>query len=814
MAVMTRIWSSLAISSLTLGSVVPVHAQDTIEEIIVTARKKEERLQEIPLSITAIPAEVLERKGIRDLKDIARLTPGMQYDTIFSPADTRVVIRGLSPTRGRPNVAFLQDGIDISSEAVASAGGSMLINPRLFDLERVEIVKGPQSALYGRTAFAGAINYVTKRPGDEFEGKASFDVGGDGQLEFTAGVSGPVVEDKLRLGINASVWEHDGYYSNTVTGADLGGEDGFGIAASAVFTPNDAVSVFARMEYMDDEFGLFPWAHTDSNVNLPIPPGAIGTVISPGVPGLAIASYAGEPADADQQVIRISPDPKTGADYPGSTREFFRTSLILDWDLAWGGTLSWQSYYADSTTSQVSENTRQGDVNTIPFFTLIDYTTDRTTWSQDLRLSSDQDQSVRWLVGANYWWDDAHQDDGGFACIILFVPFLNCGPFISALQPFPPRTFDRTETSTSFYAAVEFDINEQWSLALEGRYFDEEQSVWGPDSARVIDPVGVFPPFIPVTQFGPIGAVGAEASDSYFTPRATLEYTANEDALLYFSIAKGGKPAGISTVGAAAGPFEPERFSFDQEEVWVYEFGAKTAWLDGRLVANGALYYQDFSGKQASSQVILSNGLLGTKTVNASDAEVTGFEFDLAWAVTDMLTATVGYSYIDATYGDFKTTTGGPATIVNVGNCTPVVIAGSTLCEVDRSGNRLEDSSEHSLVLGLDLHGSLTPEIDWLVETDAVYTSDRFDTADNILSMPAYWLVDLRIGVRGDKWDVVAYADNLFDDDTVRTAFLSTDFGNISLVFAPPPFTFIIPFRLQSRMPDRQQIGIRATYRF
>ena len=801
----------LAIGGLMFMMAASVNSQVELEEIVVTARKKEENLQDVPLAITAISGETLRRKGIKDLKDIARLTAGVQFDTIFSPDDTRVTIRGLSPTKGRPNVAFLQDGIDISSEAVSSAGGSVLINPRLFDLERVEIVKGPQSALYGRTAFAGAINYVTKRPGDEVEGKASFDVGGDGQVEFVAGISGPVIEDRLKLGINAAVWEHDGFYTNSVTGAEIGGEEGFGIAASGVFTPNEAVSVFARVEYTDDEFGIYPWSQMAGNTQLPIPPGAIGTVISPGVPGLAISGYTGTVPDADQQLVRISPDPNTGVDYPGTTREIFRTSLILDWELAWGGTFTSQSYFADSTTRLFNENTRQGDVNTLGFYTLIDYTNDRTTWSQDLRLSSDQDQPVRWLVGANYWWDDVHQDQGGHACISL--PFLPCGPLIVALQPFPPRTWDRTETSTSVYAAVEFDINEQWSLSFEGRHFEEDQNVWGPDSARVINPLGLVGP--PQTQFGPVGVVGADASDSYFTPRATLEYEASDDALLYFSIAKGGKPAGISTVGAAAGPFQPdERFKFEQETVWVYEVGAKTAWLDGRLVANGAVYYQDFSGKQATSQIVLSNGLLGTKTVNASDAEVTGLEFDLSWALSDIVTAHLAYSYIDATYGDFRTTSGGAAPIAQVGNCTPVVVAGSTLCEIDRSGNRLEDSSEHSLVLGLSLGGSLTADTSWLIETDAVFTDDRFDTADNILQLESYWLVDLRIGVQGDNWDVVAYADNLFDDDTIKTAFLSTDFSTINVIPFPPPFTFILANGVQSRMPDRQQIGVRATYRF
>ena len=138
-----------------------------IEEIVVTARKKAENLQDIPVQVDVIGSEKLERAGITSLEDVAKMSASMVFDNGFSQQDTRITLRGLSPVRGRQNVAVLQDGVDLSSENLTIAGGTALINSRLFDLERVEIVKGPQSALYGRSAFAGAINYVTKKPTQE-----------------------------------------------------------------------------------------------------------------------------------------------------------------------------------------------------------------------------------------------------------------------------------------------------------------------------------------------------------------------------------------------------------------------------------------------------------------------------------------------------------------------------------------------------------------------------------------------------------------------------------------------------------------------
>jgi outer membrane receptor protein involved in Fe transport len=143
----------------------PVVADDAgLEEIVVTARKREENLQNVSMSITAISAAEIEKLGIADIDDVARLDASLIYDKGYSATDNRISIRGLSPTRGRVNVAVLVDGIDTSSESISFGGGSLLATNRLLDLQAVEIVKGPQSALYGRSAFAGAVQYVTKDP--------------------------------------------------------------------------------------------------------------------------------------------------------------------------------------------------------------------------------------------------------------------------------------------------------------------------------------------------------------------------------------------------------------------------------------------------------------------------------------------------------------------------------------------------------------------------------------------------------------------------------------------------------------------------
>ena len=223
-----------------------------LEEITVTARKTAENMQEVPMAITAISEQAIQRLGIKDLNKLADQDPSVQFDEGFSPSDTRLTIRGLSPTRGRPNAATLVDGIDVGSEAVSNPGGSVLVNARLLDVARIEIVKGPQSALYGRSAFAGAIQYVTKDPSDVLEATLALDYNSEQDAEMRASVSMPIT-DELGMIVNGYAWDNRGYHRNSVTDAYLGGGEGTGASVTFKWEPTDNIDFKWRTEYTDDE---------------------------------------------------------------------------------------------------------------------------------------------------------------------------------------------------------------------------------------------------------------------------------------------------------------------------------------------------------------------------------------------------------------------------------------------------------------------------------------------------------------------------------------------------------------------------------
>ncbi len=260
---------------------VPVTGWAQVEEIIVTTRKREESLQEVPIAVNAISAAEIDRKAISSIGDITKNLSSVEFDEGASKSDTRITIRGLSPTRGRQNVAVLVDGIDVSTEAISSSGGGVLLNTRLVDIERIEVVKGPQMALYGRSAFAGAIQYITKDPSDEFEASVSADANGDDQYSATLGLSGPVYGDKLGLRFNAAVWDEPGYYDNTITGNSLGDDEGFGLALTAKSQLTDSFSLKFRAEYQDQTTGPAATAFLKFNDETLVPTNASSTYTDP-----------------------------------------------------------------------------------------------------------------------------------------------------------------------------------------------------------------------------------------------------------------------------------------------------------------------------------------------------------------------------------------------------------------------------------------------------------------------------------------------------------------------------------------------------
>ncbi len=911
----------------------PAPAQDDpmFEEIVVTTRKKEENLQDIPIAVNALSREDMERAGIKELNEIAHHDSSIQFDMGFTPADTRLVIRGLSPTRGRPNAATLVDGVDISSEAIGIAGGTLLINPRMLDIERVEVVKGPQSALYGRSAFAGAVQYVTRDASDEMEGEVSLDGAEEGYYTFKGSLSGPLGES-AGFRLNAIHWQEGGFYKNSITDNDIGGGEGMGIAASLNFDPSDSFGVKMRVEYSDDEFEVMPQANIPFNGINRVPAAASkcngGFVNDDDCEGPAKViqdhllrsgganpndpavfddmdhpGFIGRIPDGDELVVTLTPDYRRGIgndDMPGSTREVLRFSLAADWTVG-AGTLTSLTGVADADVSsqldidRIAEAGPNGmDITTAS--QLLNTWSNTSLLSQELRYISDFEGRFNFALGAQLWQEDVEQNDrnhtiitNGTYCSLLrikpspFAPAFTIDTFGGnprfGIPPNPAQntckytsypsalitqqTFDARQVTTvsretdhrSFYLAVDLDLTETLSARAEARWTDETTDLTapntfnpaarraeGPGSLQACGSSGNCIPGVSYGAYPPngFGAAGNHSTpitfsrdDSYVTPKVGLQWNPSDTTMMYFSWAVAKKPGGFSTLGIggfggdANGNGEPDEIEFEPEEMQVWELGMKRTLMDGRLRFNGAYFFQDFTDKQVSVQRVI-RGQLGTVFTNASGAEVHGLELDVNWLIDDNWRLSGGYTWLNAEYTDFKILSTGSADAARVGNCTAVVAAGQTLCEVDRSGNDLERSPTHALQFMLAYQGPSRIRQGWdsFASFSANYQSERFieDFSKKILQ--SYWLANLRFGLATDEWEFTVYVNNVFDDDTVTWAgggpgMPVSDWRFAILVDTTglgAPFTILPAPRIASTvygyLPPPRQIGLRLNYRF
>lgn len=845
---MTRFHLRTSVIAISLASLAtPVFAQDNtqpaasqtaaetddtqLEEITVTARRREENLQDVPLTVTALSAEAIETKGIRDIADVAKLTPGLFFDKGFVQQDTRPNIRGLPSTRGRPPVGVLLDGIDISSESIASAGGGNLANLKLVDFERIEVVKGPQSALYGRVAFGGAINYITKEPGDEFEGYVSGEVGSYDLYELRGAVNVPV-SDKFALRVNGLYSYFNGFYENQVTGKQIGGERSVGAAIAAKLEPTETIKFIARTSYSDDKFepraqyynGGAP--EVGLRETIPLPAGIAGAQVGIiGAPQTTIGStaFVARRGALGRGIgtVNLSADPATDRDFPGTHTKTSINSLRGEIDLTDDLLLATWTGYTHSKGRQVQDTdffgrpltsvtqfgftglaeVPAGGIATGLFF--FDAKTTTEQFSQEVRIGNQSAPGFRWAVGGLYWYEDVDQ---------LLGSVSNAG-FNSGVQPVnvylalkrlggraPAQPQGRTTEHYSGYALAEVDVSDQFVISAEGRYAKESYDYLFARNVALGSTLvnGAFP-FILLGS-----AFEAGSSTTYFAPRVAVNYKPSEDLLFYASYSRGIKPAGLSQVQTP----NPADAEFGTEKLNNYEVGFKSTLANGRLNLNGSLFRMDYKDKQESTLVPVPFTVNPQGNVsliqNIGGARINGAELELAAQLTSDLNLTLGYTYLDAKYTDFDVPSTSPITIALGGGCTLRTEGNLRGCFVNLDGNRLEASARHSLVGGLNYSRPITDDWSLLAQSDFQYRSRRYQDNTNQYYYRPYLGIDLRVGVENERYSLLLYVDNVTDNRRVQSAQSSGDTqalprGGLSVT------TFA---------QDKRQVGLRARMNF
>ena len=361
-------------------------AADSVDDIVVTARKVNERLQDVPISVAAFTAADLQRRGIREVSDLSNLAPGLTYEKDFGRRFDRPTIRGQSNILGSPNAASFIDGVFIPDS---------LFSTELAFVDRVEVIKGPQSALYGRQTFSGAISYVTKKPTDNYEATFRGTIAERGEVDFLATANIPIVRGKVAAQIAGNVFSSPGYYRNTApgdagNGRRLGNEDTKAVSGILRITPTAALDISLRASYSDNDDGVDPTGLQRASVNncFPNAAGVFRYYCGPVVPG------------------NVGLGLNTGSlpDFGGNKRQTTRLAGTAAYDLG-PATLTLISGYNDSREQ------RQFDLDFLPLNTgggsrnVDDYTNIRS-FSQEVRLASPGSGRFNWIVGGYYYHEN------------------------------------------------------------------------------------------------------------------------------------------------------------------------------------------------------------------------------------------------------------------------------------------------------------------------------------------------------------------------------------------------------------------------
>jgi len=788
-----------------------------LEDIIVTVRKVDERAQSVPLSLVIYNSARIRRDALRTTEDLARLTPGLTFDRGVFPNDTRPAMRGIQSERGRPSVAVLIDGHDLSGSNLAVPGGSGTLNLSLYDLERIEVVKGPQSTRFGRNAFAGAVNYITLPPAFDRAGRVGVDVGSFGHREYTASFTGPLLGDQLALRVNAAHLEGDGPFRNPVNGGALGAREATGAALSVLYRPATGVSVTGRYQVIDSRESDAPTAFIASNTRLAIP----GT-------DQTRASFTG-PLSAGIQDVQMGLDPVTGQPPAGLDQQQHIGTWRTEWRTPRG-----QFTYEGSWLTNEAAVRQDGDFtdfpDTQPFaFSVssllsLDYETSQT--NHELRWTH-RTARADWIAGVQRFGERARLVNESQFWIRNPQSLLGGPPFFLATSsldavPYPVRT--RRETGyLGVFGGVAFEATDRVRVSLEARYNRDEAeymvSGWGLEAITLqrlrpgcdeARPQGV--PLEP----GVINACPQEATHASrrITPRATVEYRWNEEAMAYVAYARGFKPGGYETLEVSS--FEGRQFLPERLASW--EAGVKTAWMDNALILNGAAFWNDYTDQQIGiQQVDPQTGFAGPRIVNAGEVRVAGAELGADWRLADGMSVSLGYAFTDAVFRDFVMGPAAPsldlpaedyaavfqACGVPVGQTSsPIFRAEAGNACADFSGNQVGRSPRHSLNGSLLLRRPLLDGSQHgFAQLSSTVRSRRYTDESNLVWLPGYTVSDLQVGIENSRWTLTAWVSNLFDDDRIRTAQRNVDLGR--------PDGFAPGRGFNAYLPQPRQAGLR-----
>jgi iron complex outermembrane receptor protein len=823
----------------------------SVEEIIVTARRRSESLRDVPGTVTALTSDVLEGAGVRRAEGFIALTPGVTMVNAAEVGDTQVNIRGINGARDAENsFAFLVDGILYTNPAA--------FNREYSNLKQIEIFKGPQGAIYGRSAAAGAIIVTTKKPDNDVSFDAVFSVAEDDTFAGLFSYSTPLIKDELYFNLSADIRESDGFYENAFqnNSSIVDTYEGYNISARLGWDVSDALVIDTKLRYGEVDASSIVF---NSIFHLPVFAAATNTPAA--FQDSNDSEFVFNPnivSDNDQEAFEFS----TKFDYSMENTTLTGWLLYSDIenDLISDGTSAAFGFYNGDPACQQSVTDLNAAgfqlpspqfIGTSPVGVIFDpngsflgaYTPttcdgiqeqlrNQKDLSFELRLASDADQRLRWMAGV-YFLDIERQvgvslnRDSGLAPIRGLLQI--GGPNSTA-----SLTFDQFDTRVlSAFGQIEYDISDTTELAFALRYDNEDRDVSSLVPTNVTQSVidlnfdTVFnDPLNPALSslINPTGTIpDKNRTFSEVQPKVSLAWDATENTRLFGSWGVGFKAGGFNNSGSQAtvdifingfinggiGVFFADDLGvplpvitddYEEETSSAFELGFKSRLMNGRLQLDGAVYHTVVDDMQFFEFLVGTFGLLRVVS-NMDEVEITGVELGANFHATDNFRLYAGANFVDS---EIKANSSRPDTVGNESPYTP----------------------EYTFNVGGDIDFPLSNGMNLFARVDAQFIGETwFHTVQEgprpTIFMPlfelgfgagagalgtadfsnaqrdSYFTVNVRAGIEGERWSVTAFASNLTDEKYLEEVIPAPEFGG----------TFDHP-------NARRRIGVEVGYRF
>jgi iron complex outermembrane receptor protein len=781
---MTAAAMSALAGALLISTPIPAGAQNaSIEEITVTARKREENLKDVPVSISVVNSDLIDAAGIANQQDLFDMTPGLVYDDGNNFGDRNAGapgirgIQSLEIASTRQKATSFLDGMPMNGQ-----GGSL----QFVDVERVEVYRGPQSAAFGRATFAGAVNYVSKDPTNDFHGFLSVNASDQERRQYQGGISGPL-GDKVGFRLDANYEEVRGNPDWVSTdGYDLGNTETTYISAKLKFNPTDRIEAELRFMHLETEDGngatyfitdpsCLNFAYTDPqgraqnyltgsfNCDTSIPDGGIQRNHD------TAATFAPDDPDYNLALSYAVLDPTVMLDRD-------RIQGSIDFDIG-EGVLQVLAYHSDDMAQRWQDADRSNTALTIAMGmvgmnsnTMADPNEIEESYAE-VRWVSPGDQKLQYVFGASYYdYTFLTNIFAQYAGIVLGLE--------DELGPINPlQIFSEDATNTGVFVNLTYAATDKTTLSFEGRYQSDD-----------------------INNFNNVTGDSFNNKTTSFQPRLAINHTFSDQVSIYGQYSTGNNPAGvnvnftnpqaiesiaIANTGNEFGPavitYDHESFlTFDEEELTNFEVGVKASLADNKVNLAAAVYYMewedmvqpynlnwdgDWNDNGMGGSLYIPPFTMSRSFINLGSADFIGVEGEVNWRASNNFSVRATFALQKAEYTDFCS-----LWAVGTLGMTPDLFAadGDTPADcVIVDGNTPVRQPDLNFTISPSYHGELgnsgwgyNARLDWR-RSGSNYMDDA-----NIMKMPDTDILNLSLSFSNEMFDIRVYGNNLTDDDT------------------------------------------------